>query len=276
MREMPTTRAKERSQAMQRCVIAFFLVVSAAGAGAQTARIVDSGASGLPEKVAEAAFAYLGTPYVYGGRDSAGMDCSGLACAVFSAAAGLSLPRTVSALFSSGAESGDPPRVGDMVFFDTDSGDGAISLSNPSHVGISIGGMRFVHAASEGSVTGVIVSSLAEEYYATRYLGSRGVLPWSPPVIELPIGGDGESAVAAGSIGAGIPIEVKVTGAVREGGEVFITISKNGVQTHAQRLVLSGTKPNSFPIFPDAGTWSVSMASSESGRICSIEFTVGE
>jgi len=133
-----------------------------------------------------------------------------------------------------------------------------------------------VHAASEGSVTGVIVSSFSDDYYAVRYLGSRGVLPWSPPVLELPIGGDGEGVVALGSIGAGIPIEVRITGAVEEGEDVFISVSKNGVQVQARHLVLSRTKPNSFPIFPDAGLWSVSMASSESGRICSIEFTVGE
>ncbi len=261
---------------MQRCVIVFFLAVSTAGAGAQTARIVDSGSSGLPEKVAKAAFAYLGTPYVYGGRDSAGMDCSGLVCAVFNEAADLSLPRTVSALFSSGAESGSPPRVGDLVFFDTDAEGDSPAPSIPSHVGIFIGASKFVHAASEGSATGVIVSSLNENYYAARYLGSRGVLPWSPPVIELPIGGKGEGVAAAGVIGAGIPVEVRVAGVVGEGGEVFIAISKNGVQTHVRRLVLSRTKPNAFPIFPDAGTWSVSMASSENGRICSIEFTVGE
>jgi hypothetical protein len=60
---------------------------------------------------------------------------------------------------------------GDLVFFKT-SGRGAVS-----HVGIFVGDRRFIHAASEGPVTGVIYSSLDERYWSRTYAGTGRVLP---------------------------------------------------------------------------------------------------
>jgi hypothetical protein len=261
-----------------RSVIAFILAVSAATAGAEKARIADTGSSRLPRVIAEAAFAFIGTPYVFGGIDGSGLDCSGLVYAVFKGAAGIELSRTVTGLFAAGTDSGQSPRPGDLVFFDTDAEDGTPpSPSKPSHVGIFIGGMRFVHSASEGPSTGVIVSSLEQKYYAARFVGFRRVLHWRAPVLELPMDGDGESVSASESIGSGVPIEVRIIGASSAGVEtVFITAIRDGTLAFTRRLVLSAKEPASFPMFADEGGWSVTLASSTRGRICSIQFTVGE
>jgi cell wall-associated NlpC family hydrolase len=106
---------------------------------------------------------WLGTPYTYGGTSSSGVDCSGFVLSVYSKV-GLNLPRTS----RDQAETGRAVRLteveaGDLLFFNT-TGTGV------SHVGISIGGYRFIHASSS---RGVIVSSLEESYYRERFLFAR-------------------------------------------------------------------------------------------------------
>jgi len=66
--------------------------------------------------------------------------------AVYRAAAAADLPRTVAGLMGRGQRIEGGVRAGDLLFFDTTGG--------PSHVGIAIDGRTFVHAASEGPVTG--------------------------------------------------------------------------------------------------------------------------
>ena len=109
----------------------------------------------LPDGVVSAARGYLGAPYVSGGVSLQGVDCSGLVYRVFRDMAGLDLPRGVVALFHSGDPVLSPLHIGDLLFFDTAEGR---APSVPTHVGVFAGGEKFVHAASEGSTTGVIVS----------------------------------------------------------------------------------------------------------------------
>ena len=119
-----------------------------------------SGSSGLVDR----ALSLQGTSYVFGGTSKNGFDCSGFTKYVY-ASSGISLPRTSYAQFDSGNPvSKDNLQSGDLVFFSTYS-------SGASHVGIYIGGGRFVHASNPSS--GVKTSSLSDSFYSSRYLGAR-------------------------------------------------------------------------------------------------------
>jgi cell wall-associated NlpC family hydrolase len=110
------------------------------------------------------ALSLQGTAYVFGGTSKSGFDCSGFTKYVY-AGSGISLPRTSFDQFASGTPvSMDNLQPGDLVFFST-------YAKGASHVGIYIGGGRFVHASNPSS--GVKVSSLSESFYASRYLGAR-------------------------------------------------------------------------------------------------------
>ena len=118
------------------------------------------------QKMAEFALKYVGYPYVYGGSSPKGFDCSGFVkyvCNQF----GYNVNRTASAQMDNGTSvSRDQLQPGDLVFF-RKSG----SSSRASHVGIYVGGGKFVHAST--SKVGVIVSGMNEAYYTSGFVGAR-------------------------------------------------------------------------------------------------------
>ncbi|MBV9149346.1 MAG: C40 family peptidase [Candidatus Eremiobacteraeota bacterium] len=118
-------------------------------------------ASTIARALTRDALRFLGTPYVFGGTSGYGFDCSGYVQHVF-AMAGVYLPRTADAQYYAGSGVSQP-RAGDLVFFQT-------YEAGPSHVGIYLGGGRFVHASSS---RGVMVSSLGESYWSARYIGAK-------------------------------------------------------------------------------------------------------
>ena len=112
--------------------------------------------------IADHALSLVGVPYVFGGTSRSGFDCSGYTQYVFKGS-GTYLPRTASEQFNVGSSiKRDQLQSGDLVFFST-------YAPGASHVGIYIGGGRFVHASNSG----VRVTSLSDSYYASRYLGAR-------------------------------------------------------------------------------------------------------
>lgn len=118
------------------------------------------------EKIVAEAKKYIGSPYVRGATGPDKFDCSGLIYYVSREAIGVQLPRTVKALYGYvKIISEDKLEAGDLVFFRT-TGDGTIS-----HVGLYIGNGQFISAVSDGPNTGVILSSVKENYWKTKYAG---------------------------------------------------------------------------------------------------------
>ncbi|MDE2126003.1 MAG: C40 family peptidase [Armatimonadetes bacterium] len=126
-----------------------------------------SGAGTRGVRIVKTAFAYRGTPYVYGGSGRGGFDCSGFTRYVF-AKHGVSLPHSARAQFQLGTKvSYRSLKAGDLVFFHT-------VTPGISHVGVYVGNGRFVHASSRRS-GGVREDSLSSGYYRTAFRGARRV-----------------------------------------------------------------------------------------------------
>lgn len=111
----------------------------------------------------------LGVQYVWGGNSlTSGIDCSGLVQQVYKAY-GIQLPRVTYDQINVGhSVQPNKLRPGDLVFFDTDR-----KRSGPDHVGIYMGGGRFIHAPRPGA--SVKISSLSESYYMDRWMGGRRI-----------------------------------------------------------------------------------------------------
>jgi cell wall-associated NlpC family hydrolase len=117
------------------------------------------------------ALSLRGTPYLNGGSDPAGFDCSGFVQWVF-AQQGLALPREVKQQYRAGRDvDTDNVKAGDLVFFETVS-------PGASHVGIALGGGEFVHAPSSRGV--VRVERYTTGYWADRWVGARRVVTGEP------------------------------------------------------------------------------------------------
>lgn len=118
----------------------------------------------LNTKVVEYAKQFLGKPYVWGASSGKAFDCSGFTVFIMKKF-NVSLPRTASGQFSSGTKvNKEDLQAGDLVFFTT-------YKKGPSHVGIYIGGNKFIHASS--GVDKVTITDLGTQYYNKRYLGAR-------------------------------------------------------------------------------------------------------
>jgi hypothetical protein len=124
----------------------------------------------LRRRITETAREYLGVPYKTGGITSEGFDCSGFVFFVFREA-GMTVSRSTAGLWNSGKKlTLTQVRPGDVLVFTT-------VRSGASHAGIVLEngpqGVTFIHAASQGSKIGVIISNMNENYYKTRFLGAR-------------------------------------------------------------------------------------------------------
>lgn len=127
----------------------------------------------LRSKLVLEAKKYVGVPYLYGGMTSNGMDCSGFIYTVARQSIQFQLPRTVAAMWNFCTIISDSDKEpGDILFFKT--------VGNKvSHAGIYIGNNKFIHSASDGPNTGVIVSSLNQTTWKKTYAGCGRFLPSS-------------------------------------------------------------------------------------------------
>lgn len=107
------------------------------------------------------AYSWVGTPYSFGGHSRRGTDCSGYVMEVYRRALDFSLPRSTSEQSDVCDEiDRSELRPGDLVFFRN------LKHGKISHVGIYVGGGKFLHASTS---RGVMESALEEEYFSRRF-----------------------------------------------------------------------------------------------------------
>jgi len=108
---------------------------------------------------------HVGAPYIYGAVGPDTFDCSGLIYYCARQSVQVQLPRTAKAIYNYCKVVPDKDReIGDLLFFKTTGSDVI------SHVGIYIGNNQFISAISDGPNTGVIVSSLKQDYWKPKYV----------------------------------------------------------------------------------------------------------
>jgi cell wall-associated NlpC family hydrolase len=111
----------------------------------------------------------IGIHYKYGGNSPAtGFDCSGYVGHVFRHTLSINLPRSSEEISRLGqAISKGNLREGDLVFFNT-------LQRKFSHVGIYLGGDRFIHAPSSNTGS-VRAENMLEPYWKKHYDGARRI-----------------------------------------------------------------------------------------------------
>ncbi len=163
-----TASASEADDPVLTLLQARGLVASAPAATDAVAHDATAVSTAATSQLVLAAMNFLDIDYRYGGSSvQEGFDCSSFTRHVFATALGVTLPRRADeqarapGLHAVGADALQP---GDLVFFNT-------LRRTFSHVGLYIGGGRFVHAPRSGAQ--VRVESLRSSYWTRRFDGAR-------------------------------------------------------------------------------------------------------
>ncbi len=143
----------------------------------------------MREKFVTESKKYVGSPYVLGAVGPDKFDCSGLVYHCSREALKKQLPRTAKALYNYCRIVPDKDKeIGDLLFFKTN------NTAPITHVGIYIGNNQFISAISDGPNTGVIISSLKQEYWKPKYVACGQFLPSGKAKVR---GGSGSSGDAS-------------------------------------------------------------------------------
>ena len=139
---------------------------------AQSTTMTPGQAQSLREKFIEEIKTHVGAPYEYGAVGPDAFDCSGLIYYSARESIKVQLPRTAKAIYNYVRIVPDDKReIGDLPFFKTN------SSASITHIGVYIGNNQFISAISDGPNTGVIVSSLNQDYWKGRYVSTGQFLP---------------------------------------------------------------------------------------------------
>ena len=97
----------------------------------------------IREIIINSAQTFLNSPYLWGGKNPFGIDCSGLSQVCYKIA-GIALPRDASQQVKSGVPVSflENAKPGDLAFFDNDEG-------NITHVGIILGSGKIIHSSGK-------------------------------------------------------------------------------------------------------------------------------
>ena len=188
---------------------------------------------------------FLGTPYKWGGSTpQTGFDCSGLVQWAY-AQQGIQIPRVTDQqiLATNGtAVKRSELLAGDLVFFRDSTG-------YVHHVGMSLGGDKFIHAPHTGDV--VKISSLDEPYYKEQFTGGRrfdkaaSAAPAAPaaPVAPVQPAAPAVDPVAVAQAQAAVARDAAEAG--RQGSGLFKAISVQEARNHeeARALASDGSAP---------------------------------
>lgn len=124
----------------------------------------------LAQRILEFAQRFRGIRYSYGGTSpSTGFDCSGFVQFVFKNF-GIHLERTAADMARTNGVriSYSEIKPGDLLFFDTDGGKNYIN-----HVGIYLGGGKFIHASS---ARGRVIETDLNSYYGRFFMMAKRVI----------------------------------------------------------------------------------------------------
>ncbi len=111
------------------------------------------------------ALGQIGRPYVYGGADANGFDCSGLVHTIY-ARAGVKLPRTAAQQFKAGRRIPlKDAAPGDLVFY---------KIGRGLHVTLYIGNDEVVQAPSSGKT--VSITHIDRNWWRDHYAGTVRIL----------------------------------------------------------------------------------------------------
>jgi len=159
--------ARDEAERLQRqgLIDSFFIVIPEDYAAAKIAR---SGRGDLRAELVATARRFIGVPYRWGGEGTNGFDCSGLTMVCYRLN-GLNLPRNSRSQFKTGRwVPKSQLQPGDLVFFATRGG------TRVTHVGMFIGGNRFIHAPRTGQK--VRIEKLSSSFFTKTYMGGRSYL----------------------------------------------------------------------------------------------------
>ena len=127
--------------------------------GTHAAQVSTSG-----QKIIEAAYRYLGVPYLWGGNGFGGIDCSGLVLQCYRTV-GLNLPRVSREQFQVGsAVAWNELQPGDRLYFASDG-------RRIDHTGLYVGNGQFIHASGRRRM--VAVDNLFTPSYWNMFVGAR-------------------------------------------------------------------------------------------------------